>query len=178
MAHGTCCRCEHVAHALVWSSGGWEGVITFLTSIIHGPLNLVPLLTCCTCSCTVIRGDNVLDEYYTWPTELGAVVNMLHMLSYGHQGVGGCDNVLDEYYTWPTEIAAVVNVLHMLPYGHHGWVGGCDNVLDEYYTWPAELGAAVNMLHMLSYGHQGVGGCDNVLDEYSIVHGPRNLLPL
>ena len=35
-------------------------------------------------------GDNVLDEYYTWPTELVAVVNMLHMLSYGHQGVRGC----------------------------------------------------------------------------------------
>ena len=39
--------------------------------------------------------DNVLDEYYTWPMELVAVVNMLHMLAYGHQGV--CDNVLDEY---------------------------------------------------------------------------------
>ena len=64
-------------------------------------------------------------------------MNILHMLPYGHQGVGGCDNVLDEYYTWPTELAAVVNVLHMLPYGHQGWVGGCDNVLDEYYTYMA-----------------------------------------
>ena len=84
---------QHVAHALVWSSGGWGGVITFLAIIIHGPLNLVPLFTCCTCSRMVIGGvggcDNVLGNYYTWPTELGAVVHMLHMLSYGHRGGGG-----------------------------------------------------------------------------------------
>ena len=41
MAHGTCCRCEHVAHARLWSSGGC---------------------------------DNLLDEYFTWPTELVAAV--------------------------------------------------------------------------------------------------------
>jgi len=35
---------KHVAHALLWSSGGVGG------------------------------GDNVLDEYYTWSTELVAVV--------------------------------------------------------------------------------------------------------
>ena len=29
-------------------------------------------------------------------TQLVAVVNMLHMLSYGQQGGGGCDNVLGE----------------------------------------------------------------------------------
>ena len=104
----TCCTCSRMV------IGGWGGVITIWTSIIHGPLNLVPLLTC----------------WY-----------MLHILSYSHQGVGGCDNVLDEYYTWPTE-----------------------------------LGAAVNMLHMLSYGHQGAGGVITFLT--SIIHGPRNLLPL
>ena len=49
-----------------------------------------------------------------------ALFNILHMLSYGHRGVGGCDNVLDEYYTWPTELVAVVNMLHMLSYGHQG----------------------------------------------------------
>ena len=87
----------------------------------------MPLFTCCTCSRIVIGGvggcDNVLDEYYTWPTELVAVVNMLHMLSYGHQGVGGCDNVLGNYYTWPTELGAVVHMLHMLSYGHRGGGG-------------------------------------------------------
>ena len=58
---------QDVAHALLWSSGGGG----------------------------VGGCDNVLEEYYTWPIELVAVVNMLHMLAYGHQG--GCDNVLDEY---------------------------------------------------------------------------------
>ena len=53
-------------------------------------------------------------------------------------------------------------------------MGGCDNVLDEYYTWPTELVAVVNMLHMLAYGHQG--GAITFLT--SILHGPRNLLPL
>ena len=41
---------QRVADALLWSSrggGGWGGVITFLTSIKHGPRNLLPLLTCC-----------------------------------------------------------------------------------------------------------------------------------
>ena len=71
-----------------------------MTRISHGPRNLLPLLTCCTCSLMVMGGgggvgDSVPDEYYTWPRELVAVVNMLHMLAYGHQGV--CDNVLDEY---------------------------------------------------------------------------------
>ena len=55
-------RSSHVAHVFLWStggSGGWGGC------------------------------DNVLDEYNTWPTELVAVVDMLHMLSYGQQGVVG-----------------------------------------------------------------------------------------
>ena len=41
--------------------------------------------------------------------ELVALVNMLHILSYGQQGgwrVGGCDNVLDENNTGPTELVA------------------------------------------------------------------------
>ena len=64
-------------------------------------------------------GDTVLDENFTWPTELVAAVNMLHMLSYGHGGGGGVgDSVPDEYYTWPRELVAVVNMLHMLAYGH------------------------------------------------------------
>ena len=29
--------------------GGWGGVITVLMNITHGPRNLLPLLTCCTC---------------------------------------------------------------------------------------------------------------------------------
>ena len=39
----------------------------------------------------VIRGpggDSILEEYYTWPMELLAVVNMLHMFAYGHHLVG------------------------------------------------------------------------------------------
>ena len=37
---------KHVAHALLWSSGGvGGGVITFLTSIIHGARNSLPLCT-------------------------------------------------------------------------------------------------------------------------------------
>ena len=71
--------------------------------------------TCCTCSLKVIKGsggwggNNVLDEYFTWPTELVAVVNMLHILSYGHQGGSeGGDNVLEEYNTWPRELVSVV----------------------------------------------------------------------
>ena len=50
--------------------------------------------------------DNVLDEYYTWPTELVAVVNMLHMLAYGHQG--GAITFLTSIFTWPTELVAAV----------------------------------------------------------------------
>ena len=41
--------------------------------------------------------------------ELVALVNMLHILSYGQQGgwrVGGCDNVLDENNTGPTELVS------------------------------------------------------------------------
>ena len=51
----------------------------------------------------------VLGEYNTGHTELVALVNMLHILSYGQQGgwrVGGCDNVLDENNTGPTELVA------------------------------------------------------------------------
>jgi len=56
-----------------------------------------------------VGGNNVLDEYFTWPTELVAVVNMLHILSYGHQGGSeGGDNVLEEYNTWPRELVSVV----------------------------------------------------------------------
>ena len=29
------------------------------------------------------------------------VISLLHMLSYGQQGGGGCDNVFDEYNTGP-----------------------------------------------------------------------------
>ena len=65
------------------SYGQQGGVITFLTSTTHGPRNLLPLLTCCTCSLMVNRG--------LW-------------------GVGGCDNVLGEYNTGPTEFVAVVDM--------------------------------------------------------------------
>ena len=34
---------------------GAGGMLTFLRSIIHGPWNFLPLLTCCTCSLMVIR---------------------------------------------------------------------------------------------------------------------------
>ena len=44
--------CQHVAHAVVYSSGGWGGYI------------------------------NVPDKYFTYVREHVAVVNMLHMLSY------------------------------------------------------------------------------------------------
>jgi hypothetical protein len=60
---------QHVAHALLWSSGG--------------------------------RGDvNILEEYYTWPMELLAVVNMLHMFAYGHQ-VGAYS------WTWRHNVALI-----------------------------------------------------------------------
>ena len=38
---------QHVAHALLRSSGG-RGMIAFLRSIMHGPWNFLPLLTCWT----------------------------------------------------------------------------------------------------------------------------------
>ena len=73
--------------------GGLRG-ITFLTTM-KGRWNLMPLLTCC-CSLMVNKagvgccgGDNVLDDYDAVTTELVAVVNMLHILSYGQQGEGG-----------------------------------------------------------------------------------------
>ena len=38
----------------------------------------------------------------------------LHMLSYDHQGCGGCINALDEHFPYVTEHVAVVDMLHML----------------------------------------------------------------
>ena len=48
------------------------------------------------------------------------VFNMLHMLSYDHQGVGGCINVLDEYFPCVTEH---VHVAHAVVWSSGGW--GC-----------------------------------------------------
>ena len=55
-----------------------------------------------------VGGINVPDEYFTYVTEHVAVVNMLHMPSYIHQGVGGCINVPDEYFAYLTEHVAIV----------------------------------------------------------------------
>ena len=85
-------RCQHVAHAVAWSSGGWGGVLTSFTNTPLSLRNMLPLLTCCTCCHMIIRGwgcVNVLDEYFPYVPEHVAVVNMLHMLSYDHQGGGG-----------------------------------------------------------------------------------------
>ena len=55
-----------------------------------------------------------------------AVVNMLHWLSYDHQGggLGGCINVFDEYFLYVTEHVAVVNMLHWLSCDYQGGGGG------------------------------------------------------
>ena len=91
-----------------------------------------------------------------------AFVDMLHMLSYVHQGGGGWGgiNVPDEYFTYVTEHVAVVkccqHVAHAVVYS--SGVGGCINVPDAYFTYVTEHVAVVNMLHMLSYIHQGGRG--------------------
>ena len=124
--------------------------------------------------------DNILDEYNTGLMEIVAVVNMLHMLSYGQQGGGGWGRVIR--FLASITRGAVVNMLHMLSYGQQGggWcMGVCDNVLDEYNTGPTELVVVVNMLHMFSYGQQGGGGWGRVITFLaSITRGTRNLLPL
>ena len=62
----------------------------FLRSITQGERNLLPLLTCCTCSpCGQQGGEvwGVINEFNTGRTELVAVGNVLHMPSCGQQGV-------------------------------------------------------------------------------------------
>ena len=50
-----CLSC-HVAHARLCSTRGLGALITFLTSLREGPRNLLPLLTCCTCSLMLNTG--------------------------------------------------------------------------------------------------------------------------
>ena len=73
-------------------------------------------------SCVHQGGIHVPEKCFTYVTEHVAVVNMLHMPSYIHQGVGGI-NVPDENFSYVTEHVAVVNMLHMLSYIHQGGRG-------------------------------------------------------
>ena len=156
-----------------WSLGKW-GFRIWISALF----NMLHMLSYVYQGGGGVGGDNVLDEFYTWPTELVMPLWTCCACSRRviRRGGGGCDNVPDEYYTWPTEPLAVVSILRMLSYGHQeGWGG--DTVLDENFTWPTELVAAVNMLHMLSYGHGGAVGWV-IAFLTSIIHGPGNLLPL
>ena len=80
-------------HARLCSTGGWGGLIAFWMTLRQGRRNMLPLMTCCTCSLMLNRGgggsDNVLGDFKAGSTELVAVVDMLHMLAYDQQGGGG-----------------------------------------------------------------------------------------
>ena len=43
-------------HMFPFAQQGVGGLMTFLTTVRHGPRNLLPLLTCCTCSLMLNRG--------------------------------------------------------------------------------------------------------------------------
>ena len=61
-------------------------------------------LTCCTCCRMIIRGwgwGGVLTSLTSTSLTL-RIMYTLCMLSYDHQGVGGCIKVLDEYFRYGT----------------------------------------------------------------------------
>ena len=103
-----------------------------------------------------------------------AFVNMLHMLSYVHQGAGGQGGALmfltSTSFTLRNTLplSNVVNMLHMPSYIHQG-VGGCINLPDEYFIYVTEHVAVVkccqHVAHAVVYSSGG-GGCINVSDEY------------
>ena len=77
------------------------------------------------------------------------VFNMLHMLPYDHQGVGGCINVLDAYFPCVTEH---VHIAHAVVWSSRGW-GVCINVLDEHFS---DVTEHVHVAHAVVWSSGGV----------------------
>ena len=104
------------------------------------------------------------------------VFNMLHMLSYDHQGGGGggggwggCINVLDEHFLYVTEDA---HVAHAVVWSSGGWgwgVGGCINVPDEHFLYVTE---DANVAHAVSC----VKDCPHKRFKLAQVNHKQNIL--
>ena len=98
--------CQHVAHAVVYSSGG-GGCINVPDEYFLYVTEHVAVVKCCQ--------------------------HVAHAVVYS-SGCGGCINVPDEYFSYVTEHVAVVKCCqhgaHAVVYSSRGW-GGCINVPDE-----------------------------------------------